>query len=211
MNEIEKCFHQFGYANIIVVLKQEATLSTRIRRSQIDEVKKELLLSRPEPSPELRTARGELVAPPSVTREFPNLGIIVGYADQSGLNALARKPAVQEIHAVEQFLLIRPVRKYPAKITAAKATWGISRLNVEKLWAQGLTGAGIKVGHLDTGLDGKHPALKKRIAGWQEFDFDGEPVPKSTPHDTNDHGTHTAGTICGGSFQGLKIGVAPGV
>lgn len=211
MNEIERCFHQFGYANVIVVLKQETALSTRTRRSQIDEVKKELLPARPEPSPELRSSRGTLLAQPSATKEFLNLGIIVGYADQSGLNALTRKPAVQEIHSVEQFLLIRPVRKYPAKTTTEKVTWGISRLNVEKLWAQGLTGAGIKVGHLDTGVDGKHPVLKKRIAGWQEFDFDGEPVPKSSPHDTQDHGTHTAGTICGGSFQGLKIGVAPGV
>jgi subtilisin family serine protease len=107
--------------------------------------------------------------------------------------------------------LIRPVRKYKAKAVSTKTTWGISKLNIEKLWAQGLTGSGIKVGHLDTGIDGKHPALKNRIVGWQEFDFDGEPVPKSIPHDTEDHGTHTAGTICGEAFDGLKIGVAPKV
>ena len=211
MNEIERCFHQFGYANVIVVLRQPAGLSTRIVRSQINDVKNELLRSSPEPATEIRTRRGTMLPSPSATKEFPNLGIVVGYTDQSGLNALAKKPAVQEVIPLEQVFLIRPVRKYPAKVVIEKATWGISKLNVEKLWAQGLTGTGIKVGHLDTGIDGKHPALKNRIAGWEEFDFDGEPVPKSSPHDTDDHGTHTAGTICGGSFQGLKIGVAPKV
>jgi subtilisin len=211
MNEIERCFHQFGYANVIVVLKQSAALSTRSRRSQIDEVKKELLPSNPEPAAEIRTRRGTQLPTPSATKEFPNLGVVVGYADQSGLNALSKKSAVQEVLPVEQVFLIRPVRKYKAKTVSTKTTWGISKLNIEKLWEQGLTGTGIKVGHLDTGIDGKHPALKNRIVGWQEFDFDGEPVPNSSPHDTEDHGTHTAGTICGDAFDGLKIGVAPKV
>jgi subtilisin family serine protease len=35
---------------------------------------------------------------------------------------------------------------------------------VPKLWSQGLTGKGIRVGHLDTGADGKHPALRAAIA-----------------------------------------------
>lgn len=36
-----------------------------------------------------------------------------------------------------------------------------SKTGVDKLRAQGFTGAGIKVGIVDTGIDYKHPALGK--------------------------------------------------
>ena len=50
-----------------------------------------------------------------------------------------------------------------------------------------MTGKGVLVGHLDTGVDGKHPALKKAIAAFAEFDFLGDPVPgakRTTPTTT---------------------------
>jgi len=93
---------------------------------------------------------------------------------------------------------------------STKLTWGIEFLKVPKLWAQGLSGKGIRVGHLDTGADGKHPALKTAFAAFAEFDsFGVEVKPGPKPHDTGEHGTHTAATIAGRPVQGRSIGVAP--
>ena len=82
---------------------------------------------------------------------------------------------------------------------------------MEKLWAQGLTGTGVLIGHLDTGVDAKHPAFKGgAIAKFAEFDDLGEIVPGAKAHDSDEHGTHTAGTIVGRAVKGSVFGVAPG-
>jgi len=94
---------------------------------------------------------------------------------------------------------------------AAQPTWGIKRLKADKLHDQNITGEGVIVGHLDTGADGKHPALKSAFHAFAEFDDMGfEVTPPPAPHDTADHGTHTAGTIAGRPVGGRAIGVAPG-
>jgi subtilisin len=91
----------------------------------------------------------------------------------------------------------------------ARQAWGTQHLNLQACWEQGYTGAGIRVGHLDTGVDGTHPALNGRIAEFMEFDRDGFPVTDSLPCDSRSHGTHIAGIICGQSCEGFSIGVAP--
>jgi subtilisin family serine protease len=86
----------------------------------------------------------------------------------------------------------------------------LEALGVEQLWKQGLTGEGVFVGHLDTGVDAGHPALKDRVADFAEWDLMGRKLAKASPHDSDSHGTHTAGTICGVKVQGRSVGVAPG-
>ena len=66
------------------------------------------------------------------------------------------------------------------------------------------------VGHLDTGVDGKHPALKDAIGHYAEFDLLGaEITPTPAPRDSGEHGTHTAATIAGRPVQGRSVGMAP--
>ena len=93
----------------------------------------------------------------------------------------------------------------------------------------GLTGAGVKVGIIDTGIDIDHPAFggggapgatpfpsARIVAG---YDFVGDdynasgsgkpvPLPDANPDDCAGHGTHVAG-IVGANGGGIK-GVAPG-
>src|SRR4051794_3718348 len=91
----------------------------------------------------------------------------------------------------------------------AQRSWGLRRLGIEACWQQGWTGAGVLVGHLDTGLEASHPALAGRVARFAEFDPDGVLLPAGLPRDTGSHGTRTAGLICGGPAGGVGIGVAP--
>jgi len=146
-------------------------------------------------------------------RYFPHLGMILGTVDKKGLDALTAHPRVDKVIAPPVLSLIRPVRVAPAKLKAAAATeitWGIKRLKADQLHDKGITGKGIIVGHLDTGADGQHPALKSAFDSFAEFDdlgFEVKPTP--APHDTDEHGTHTAGTIAGRTSAGRAIGVAP--
>jgi subtilisin family serine protease len=139
---------------------------------------------------------------------FPLLNVALGYVDRGGLRRLAADRAVEDVYHADQLSMIRPVRVAAAS-PRARLTWGLRRLGVKALWDQGVTGKGVRVGHLDTGVDGRHPAIKNRITAFMEFDFNGNRVPGSNPHDTDEHGTHTAGTICGGKVRGMAIGVAP--
>jgi subtilisin family serine protease len=106
--------------------------------------------------------------------------------------------------------LIRPVRMTTSPPPPG-TTWGIDALGVPQLWGEGLTGDGVLVGHLDTGVDGQHAALQGAVVSFAEFDplgFEVEPAPE--PHDTDEHGTHTAATIAGRPVDSQAVGVAPG-
>lgn len=108
----------------------------------------------------------------------------------------------------------------PAGTAAAAATWGLERIGADRVQDElGLTGAGVTVATLDTGVAADHPDLAGKLAtedpadpaypgGWMQFDAAGNPV-ASTPRDSRFHGTHVAGTIHGGDGSGARIGVAP--
>jgi len=143
-------------------------------------------------------------------RYYPNLGVMLGTVDRQGLSALRNDQRVTDVLGAPPLRLIRP-----RNVAAAKASgtyeWGLKALGIPELHAQGLTGKGIVVGHLDTGADGRHPALRGAILHFAEFDdFGREVQPTPRPHDTDDHGTHTAGTIAGRKVSGTVVGVAPG-
>jgi subtilisin len=147
--------------------------------------------------------------PPPRVRIFPRLGLAIGVVDANGLGSLRAHPRVKDVHAAPALSLIKPVDVSPARSPAAP-TWGLQRLNVPQLWAKGITGKGIVVGHLDTGVDGSHPALAGAIAAFAEFDMTGSQVPGARPRDSAEHGTHTAGTIVGRTNARGAFGVAPG-
>jgi subtilisin len=147
-------------------------------------------------------------------RYFSNLGIYYGYMDKEGVKSVQDIKEVN-IHLPQIPSLIRPVYRGLA-MSADDRTWGLEKLAIEELWKQGLTGKGVKVAHADTGVDAKHEALRGKIKGWIDTNLQsGEIIPdgrspEDAAYDDEEHGTHTAGTICGGLSNGMAIGVAPG-
>lgn len=103
------------------------------------------------------------------------------------------------------------VSSLPQNVTENKtSSWGLQAINAMASWgAYGARGAGVTVGVLDTGIDAEHPDLEGKVSAWAEFDQFGQRVIGSTAHDTDEHGTHVAGTIAGGNASGHWIGVAP--
>jgi subtilisin family serine protease len=82
-------------------------------------------------------------------------------------------------------------------------------VNAPLLWTLGITGTGVVVGSLDTGVDGTHPELAATWRGDAHAWFD--PYHQcATPCDLNGHGTQVMGVMVGGAASGTAIGMAPG-
>lgn len=90
------------------------------------------------------------------------------------------------------------------------SSWGIDKIGALAVWgAYESRGQGVRVGILDTGIDANHPDIKGKVVAFAEFDPDGKQVRNAKPHDSDQHGTHCAGSIVGGNASGQWIGVAP--
>ena len=86
--------------------------------------------------------------------------------------------------------------------TAQKLNWGYQRLGIDQALETGLTGKGVKIGILDTGVRADHPDL--RLTGGISF------IKGNTSYnDDNGHGTHVAGIIGAQNNGEGTVGVAP--
>jgi subtilisin family serine protease len=84
--------------------------------------------------------------------------------------------------------------------------WYLPVIHADEAWRQGVTGAGVRVAVLDTGVWYFHPDL------WANIDFNaGATFVPGTPDflDDNGHGTHVAGIIAAADNDWGTIGVAP--
>lgn len=135
------------------------------------------------------------------------------------IEILAARPDVERIYYNYEIESIEPVEissSGPDFGTAAEP--GITAVRAPEVWAMGITGTGVLVSNIDTGVEGDHPALESRWAGVADPRYQGHPEwawydpylgINDFPYDQNGHGTHTMGTICGGA-PGNEVGVAPG-
>lgn len=81
------------------------------------------------------------------------------------------------------------------------------QIGTPEAWEAGLTGKGVKVAVLDTGVDIGHPGLKDRVDATKSF------IPGEEVADRNGHGTHVTSTVGGSGAESdgnKEKGVAPG-
>jgi subtilisin family serine protease len=141
--------------------------------------------------------------------------------DPGSLNKLAQLPGVANLYPVVSFSVPEPTIAKPNLGTAITMTGAdIAQSGL------GLTGEGMKVAVMDTGIDYDHPDLGGCFGtgcrveyGW---DFVGDaynadpsspsynpvPAPDDDPDDCQGHGTHVAGIV---GANGAVVGVAPDV
>jgi len=95
---------------------------------------------------------------------------------------------------------------HKVKATAApKLDRNLGQIGAPAAWRTGLTGKGVRVAVLDTGIDATHPDLKGRLGETKNFSKAKDAV------DRFGHGTHVAATIAGtgAAAGGERKGVAP--
>lgn len=84
----------------------------------------------------------------------------------------------------------------------------LQSLGAPAAWQAGVTGQGVTVAVIDTGIDARHPDLAGSFRGgagdW--FDVHGE---HDRPVDRHGHGTQIAGLVTGTGASGQTLGVAP--
>ncbi len=213
---IESDLDAFGIAQVLVVLKPSEQLLTRlVAEDQFANVVKHFVVSEQTRDGALAAARssfsseGSPSIPAPEYHVYPNLGLMLGTVDREGKASLDKSSKVDKVLGVPEMSLIRPVASRDTTKRVVGATWGLKKMKVPELWTAGFKGKGVIVGHLDTGVDGKHPALKTAIHAFAQFDEVGEQIAGAKPTDSGTHGTHTAGTIAGRPVPEGSFGVAP--
>ncbi|MCL7475717.1 MAG: S8 family peptidase [ANME-2 cluster archaeon] len=84
--------------------------------------------------------------------------------------------------------------------------WGIDRVQAPQTHANGITGMGVNVAIIDTGIDYNHPDLASNYMGGYDYvNLD------TDPFDDAGHGTHVAGTVAAINNNFGVIGVSPEV
>jgi subtilisin family serine protease len=151
-------------------------------------------------------------------------------ADKATVDALAAMPEVKAIEPGYTFEIPKPIIEEGVD-TPEALPWNVTNIEADQVWSQfGVTGEGVVVANIDTGVQYDHPALVAQYRGnlgGGTFDHDYnwwdprgaceiEGYPAGTPCDNDGHGTHTMGSMVGSDdpTQPLSatnaIGVAPG-
>ena len=150
------------------------------------------------------------------------------------IEAIAKRNDVYQIQANPEARMEEPEWLIENANLRADAEWGIEMIGADKVWEMGYAGEGVVVAGQDTGYDWEHESLKKKYRGWDGSSADHnynwhdaiheisllhndsiiDPslndcgLDSAEPCDDHNHGTHTMGTMVGGTEDNV-IGVAP--
>jgi subtilisin family serine protease len=158
-----------------------------------------------------KAVRGE---PPTIQTVGGNtLPIAAIEVTRTTLPEIAKRPDVVAVMPNQRVRLIRPQSVDYLNLQSQEnkdgLTWGLKQLNIPEVWEQ-TKGAKVRVGVLDTGVYGQHPALIGRVKEFVVIDSACRRIEATAPFDCSNHGTHVCGTIAGGKADGkVSIGVAP--
>lgn len=92
--------------------------------------------------------------------------------------------------------------------TELQYSGGALQIKANYAWSKGITGQGVVVGVLDTGVWGGHAEFGSRILAGYDF-VNNAALSAGANSDDNLHGTHVAGIIAADTGAGYMAGVAP--
>ncbi|WP_282141165.1 S8 family serine peptidase [Cytobacillus oceanisediminis] len=127
----------------------------------------------------------------------------------NGFSVIGKQSALQSLQKIESVSSVSPVNTYHVHSEDnIKLIGGISARGYYDRDNQRLTGKGVKVGVIDTGIDYNHPDLRRSFGGGHDLvDNDKDPMEtKAAGGQGTLHGTHVAGII---AANGRIQGVAP--
>ncbi|MBL5812466.1 S8 family serine peptidase [Bacillus sporothermodurans] len=179
----------------------------------------------------LKIAYSQNVNESKITREYKNAfnGVAVTVPGNM-LEELVKSDVVKRIWNNKEIKLDLPKEPKDLKSTAQSGSADSNQqIGADKLHDENVTGKGIKVGVIDTGVDYNHPDLKNAYKGGYDFvDNDSDPMeatyddwkksgyPEVNPATGStyytSHGTHVSGTIAGQKKNQVDYaveGVAP--
>lgn len=140
------------------------------------------------------------------TKFFWTTNALMATGSADAIKALADRNEVVTI-LLDKKIRLSPDAREEADIEGG-FTYGLEKIGVPEMRQAKpeLTGKGVTVGIVDTGIDAAHPEFKNKNIVFKDF-----VGTKTTPYDDNGHGTHVAGTISGIGANGTQIGIAPEV
>ncbi|MCD8510592.1 MAG: S8 family serine peptidase [Bacillus sp. (in: Bacteria)] len=154
-------------------------------------------------------------------RSFYIMNVLSVTATKDVIEKLSYLPEVASITENEMIEMVLPeISEAPPMVTDDGVEWNIDQVNAPDVWSEfGVTGQGVVVGVIDTGVQWDHPALINNFRGYDPNNPDNpdaygnwyDGIGSSTlPTDGHGHGTHVTGTVMGQDASGdNKIGVAP--
>lgn len=144
-----------------------------------------------------------LKAKPEIIREIAQRNDIwgIGYSEPLQIIGVVatEEPAYEHIEFVPE--------------DGREICWGVAKINADDVWALGYTGAGVIVGHMDSGVNYNHTDLSDHMwdgsgAGYPNHGYDFVDD-DNNPMDIDGHGTQTSGIVAGDGTSGSQTGVAP--
>ncbi len=142
----------------------------------------------------------------SVRRIRP-LWVINGIGLRATPAVIGSIAAMPEVRSVSVDATVAAPATSPAPTAPAEPN--LTVIGAPALWARGLTGGGVVVANMDSGVSLSHADLAAAYRGGNDswFDPSGQ---HATPADLLGHGTQTMSVVVGGGAGGTQIGVAPG-
>lgn len=218
----------------VVVMKQQADVSAA-DKLETKEQKGEFVYKALRAAAE--HSQGEVLSLLSKTsatyQSFWMVNMITVTSDLSTLQAIAELASVENIIENGKYVVSKTTetvvaaRENQSNTPAAPmaGTWGIQKTKADQVWSQyNVKGAGVVVAGEDTGYQWDHPAIKSKYRGWNgssaDHNYNWHDAVHATgsscgadspsPCDDHGHGTHTMGTMVGGTLSsGYDIGMAP--
>ncbi|WP_256256579.1 S8 family serine peptidase [Paenibacillus sp. BC26] len=126
---------------------------------------------------------------------------------------LAKLPGVLSIYENRTYTSIPVVEPAATEEETPYDINPIHQIGADAAWAKGLSGKGLKVGVIDTGVDYLHPDLAGAYkGGYDSANGDDDPYEDYGPGlAVSDHGTHVSGTIVGRAANTTSSVVQKGI